>query len=108
MKPRFYFLAATLVLLNPLFLSHAQTPNPGAKPEAVVAPYAVLDSFIGGVWSADLPGQNGGVGGRIEMHFSWLENKQGLRFDSTFIQGNKSAPYTSGVYVWNAAKRKLQ
>jgi phage-related minor tail protein len=42
------------------------------------------------------------------MHFSWLANKQGLRFDSTFIQGNKSGPYTSGMYVWNAAKRKLQ
>ena len=108
MKPLCSLLATALALFSPLLGFAADTPAPAAKVEPVTAPFAILESFVGGVWSAEIPSQTSGLPARIEMHFSWLENKQGLRFDSLFVQGNKSAPYTSGMYVWNAVKQKLQ
>jgi hypothetical protein len=97
-----------LALLCPLSAFAEDSSASAPKAELVTAPYAILESFVGGVWSAEIPSQSGGLPSRVEMHFSWLENKQGLRFDSIFVQGNKSAPYTSGVYVWNPVKQKLQ
>ncbi|MDB6113626.1 MAG: hypothetical protein JWQ62_571, partial [Lacunisphaera sp.] len=44
---------------------------------------------------------------KIELRFAWAENKQAVRFDSFFVQGDKRSPYTSGLYVWNPAKAMI-
>ena len=41
------------------------------------------------------------------MRFAWNENQQGVHFDSTWFIGDKAAPYASGLYAWNAAKKAL-
>jgi hypothetical protein len=104
---KFYLLASLLLSSAlPIFMSAAEPPAPG-KSAPAVSPYAVLESFVGGVWSGALAPQKDGIPLRIELRFAWAENKQGMRFDSSFVKGEKRAPYTSGMYAWNAAKGKL-
>ena len=75
--------------------------------EAPVSPYAMLDSFVGGTWVGNFPPQKDQPTMRLELRFAWNENKQGLHFDSTWFFNDKPAPYTSGMYAWNAAKKSL-
>jgi hypothetical protein len=95
-------LLVTLILavLAPSVLSAAE-PAPAANPLAPLA------SFVGGVWSGDLPREKDGPEMKIELRFAWAENKRALRFDSSFVQGDKRAPYTSGMYGWNPATKKF-
>lgn len=97
-------LLVSLLLALPLqtFVRAADAPA-----ASVVSPYAVMESFVGGTWVAKLPPQKDAPPMRIEMRFAWNENKQGMRFDSIWFTGDKPAPYTSGIYAWNAAKRNL-
>jgi hypothetical protein len=76
------------------------------KPEATEPPLAPLASLIGGLWVGDLP-PDGKMPMKIELRFAWAENKQAVRFDSAFVQGDKRSPYTSGMYVWSPAKGKI-
>jgi len=82
-------------------------PAAVAKPKAAPSPYAALESFVGGRWVAALPADKDGNAMRIELRFAWAENRQGVRFDSAFVSGEKRAPYTSGLYGWDGAKGKL-
>ncbi len=43
----------------------------------------------------------------IELRCEWAANHQGIRFDGAFVVDGKRAPYTSGIYGWNAAKKQL-
>lgn len=95
--PRLVSLAFGLALAS--FGRSAETP--------AVSPYAVLESFVGGTWIATLPPEKDAPPLRLELRFAWTENKQGMRFDSTWLVGDKRAPYTSGMYAWNAAKKSL-
>ena len=70
------------------------------------SPLAPLASLVGGLWVGDLPPQ-GNVPMKIELRFAWAENRQAVRFDSNFVQGDKRSPYTSGLYVWNPAKGRI-
>jgi hypothetical protein len=103
--------AKFLFILLPTFLApavlSAADAGVDAKPVAPDSPYAVMASFPGGVWSGDLPAEKDGPQMKIELRFAWTENRQGLRFDSTFVQGSKRQPYTSGMYVWNPATKKF-
>src|SRR2546421_2584651 len=71
-----------LALICPLSAFAEGSTASVPKAEPVTAPYAILESFVGGGWFAEIPSQSGGLPSRVEMHFSWVENKQGLRFDS--------------------------
>jgi hypothetical protein len=93
---------ALLAFMLPAFVRAADAP---AAPAA--SPYAVLESFVGGVWIATLPPQKDQPPLRIELRFAWNENKQGVHFDSAWLAGDKRASYTSGMYAWNAAKKVL-
>lgn len=95
------FLLLSLLLTVPLC---AADPGSAEKP---VSPYAPIAWFIGGNWVATLPTQKDGTTVKLELTFEWPANQQGLRFDSSFIVGGKRAPYSSGMYAWNAAKRKF-
>ena len=77
------------------------------KPAAPVSPLAPLASLVGGVWVGALPPPPSGPSMSIELRFEWAENKQAIRFDSSFVQGEKRKAYTSGMYGWNAAKGKI-
>jgi hypothetical protein len=81
------------------------TPPPAA---AITSPYAALEPLIGGSWSGALPAGADGVGRKIDLHFAWTENKQGIRFASTIVKGARRVPYVSGMYAWNASKKKLE
>jgi len=94
-------IAALLIALSlPILLRAADAP-------ATVSPYAALESFVGGIWVAKFPPQKDQPTMRLELRFAWNENKQGLHFDSTWFFDDKPAPYTSGMYAWNAAKKSL-
>lgn len=77
-------------------------------PLASSSRYAVLESFVGGTWVGALPARADGTSMTIEMHFLWNENRQGIRFDSAFIQGGQHQPYSSGMYAWNEAKKAFE
>ncbi len=89
-----------LLLLLPLrLLATAPAPLP---------PYAAVESFVGGTWSAPLPAGKDGLPRSIELVFSWAQNHHGIRFDSVFVTGGQRSPYVSGMYVWNAATKQLE
>lgn len=77
------------------------------KAAAPASPLEPLASLVGGVWVGALPPPKSGPAMQIELRFEWAENKQAIRFDSSFVQGDKKRPYTSGMYGWNAAKGKI-
>jgi hypothetical protein len=89
-----------LLLLVPLRL--------GAAAPAPLPPYAPLQSFVGGTWSAALPAGKDGAPRSIELVFTWAQNHQGIRFDSSFVSGTQRVPYVSGMYAWDAATKKLE
>ncbi len=99
MKNSSLLVALLLSLAIPAFARAADAP--------AASPYVVLESFVGGAWVAVLPPQKDGPPVRLELRFSWNENKQGVHFDSAWLVGDKRAPYTSGMYAWNAAKKAL-
>lgn len=78
----------------------------GSAP-ATPPPIADLAGFVGGTWTGDLPPEKDGPAMQIELRFAWTENRQSLHFESAFIRGGKHAPYTSGMYAWNAATGKF-
>ena len=86
----------------------ASAAAPAASAAPVAAPYAFLQSFVGGSWLGPLPAGKDGGERSIELHFAWAENKHGIRFASAIVNGKRRAPYVSGMYAWNAAKGKLE
>ena len=102
MKKRSFVVTLLFALSLPIFLRAAEAPATPAAP-----PYAMLESFVVGTWVAKFPPQKDQPTMRLELRFAWNENKQGLHFDSTWFFNDKPAPYTSGMYAWNAAKRSL-
>jgi hypothetical protein len=86
----------------------AAAPAPASAAAPVAAPYAFLQSFVGGSWLGPLPAGKDGGERAIELHFAWAENKRGVRFASAIVNGKRRAPYVSGMYAWNAAKGKLE
>lgn len=87
--------------------NHAAEPTAPAAKATVVSPYAPVDFLVDGLWIATLPPNENGVSLRIELRFSVPENHEGIRFDSAWVNGDKRAPYTSGMYAWDGAKEKL-
>lgn len=83
------------------------TPAPAPAP-VVVAPYAFLKALVGGSWLGPLPPGKDRGERSIELRFALAENKHGIRFASTIVNGTRRAPYVSGMYAWNAAKGKLE
>ncbi len=77
---------------------------PAIAPDANLAPLAQL---VGGLWVADIPVPQGRPPLKIELRFSWSENKRAIRFDSAFVSEDRRKPYTSGLYAWDGAKGKL-
>lgn len=94
-----------VVLFAFIFPALVRAADVPAVPAA--SPYASLESLVGGTWVAKLPPQKDRPTMRLELRFAWNENKQGLRFDSTWFINEKPSPYTSGMYAWNAAKKSL-
>ncbi|MBI3887013.1 MAG: hypothetical protein HY302_14990 [Opitutae bacterium] len=95
-----------ILLLCSLLLTLAHAAE--EKPTKPVSPLAPLASLVGGLWVGPLPpGPAGSAPMVIELRFEWSENKQAIRFDSSFVAGDKKRPYTSGLYGWNAAKGKI-
>jgi hypothetical protein len=106
MKKHLFLPAFLLALVLPDFVRADETPVV-TKPAVAASPYAGVESLVGGLWVATLPAGKDGVPIHIELRLAWAENKQGVRYDSAFVKGDKRAPYTSGMYAWNAAKGKL-
>jgi hypothetical protein len=94
---------STLLCLFVLLASLARAADAKA-PESPLAPLA---SLVGGTWVGEVPVPDGRAPIQIELQFAWAENKQAVRFDSSFIREGKRQPYTSGLYAWNAAKGRL-
>jgi hypothetical protein len=106
MKKYLFLPAFLLVLVLPNFIRAEEAPAV-LKPAVAASPYGGVESLVGGLWVATLPAGKDGVPVHIELRMTWAENKQGIRYDSAFVKGDKRAPYTSGMYAWNAAKGKL-
>ena len=97
-------LLSCLLLLAAVRLFAADAPAPGKKE----SPLAPLASLVGGLWVGhDVAPAKEGPALKIELRFAWAENRQAIRFDSSFVQGDKHAPYTSGLYGWNGGKGKI-
>ncbi len=92
-------LALLLLLGSPLALRAADA--------APASPYAPIAWLAGGTWKAALPPRPDGTTVGIELRVERPANGQGLRFDSSFLFGGKPSPYSSGMYAWDAAKKKF-
>ncbi len=93
------------LLLVSLFVTGLVTLRAAAADAGAASIYAPLASFVGGTWMAKLPPQKDAPPMRIEMQFAWNSNRQGVRFDATWFTNDKPAPYTSGMYAWDTAKK---
>ncbi len=103
MRKSLIFMAAIAAFVPALVVC----ANEATVAQPADSPYQVLESLVGGVWVAALPPKKDGSTVGIELRLVWNENKQGVHFDSTWLTGDKRAPYTSGMYAWNAAKKSL-
>ena len=74
---------------------------------APASPFAAVESLVGGVWVAPMPGPKDQPPLSLELRFAWTENRQSIRFESAWVRGDKRKAYTDGFYAWNAAKQKL-
>jgi hypothetical protein len=95
-------LAAAALWLLAAGASRADGPDAPAAP-----PFAPIEFLVGGVWQGDLPPSPDGQAVRLESRYSWAENHQAIRFDSTWIVAGKRHPYASGLYAWDPAKKQL-
>ena len=77
------------------------------KPPATESPLAPLSFLVDGVWVGDVPVPKDQPPLKLEARFAWTENKQGVRFESAFVRGEKRAPYTNGMNACHGAKAKL-
>jgi hypothetical protein len=98
MKKLFLFAVSLLAAI----LSAAE-----GKPPAPESPLAPLAFLVDGVWVGDVPVPKDQLPLKLEARFAWTENRQGVRFESAFVRGEKRSPYTSGLYAWDGAKAKL-
>ena len=97
-----------LVLLTRLALPLVLANAKGAEATPPTAsPYAPITFLVGGVWRGELPTAPDGKKMSIELRCDWAANHQGIHFDGTFLIDGKRAPYTSGSYNWDAAKRRI-
>jgi hypothetical protein len=94
--------------IPPVPTAHPTEPPTRAPTPVPAAPYAAIQSLVGGTWTGILPAGPDGVAPTIDLHFAWAENRHGVRFASTIIKGTRRVPYVSGMYAWNAAKHKLE
>ncbi|MDQ6913262.1 MAG: hypothetical protein M3128_10355 [Verrucomicrobiota bacterium] len=78
-----------------------------APSATTTSPFAPVAFLVGGLWRGDLPPTPDGKKMSIELRCDWAANHQGIRFDGAFVVDGKRAPYTSGIYNWNAAKKQL-
>jgi len=101
MKKILRFILPLLALAPSLASAGRAADAPGASP------YAMLESLVGGTWVATLPGPKDAPPRSLVLRMAWNENKQGVRFDSSWVVGEKTTPYTSGMYAWNAVKKSL-
>ncbi len=86
----------------------AARPSRADEPDSPAAsPFAPIEFLVGGVWQGDLPPSPDGRAVRLESRYSWAENHQAIRFDSTWIVAGKRHPYASGLYAWDPAKKQL-
>jgi hypothetical protein len=87
--------------------TNSSVAEPPAATVTPVSPFEPIAFLVGGVWRAQLPPNGNGTRPSIELRCDWSANHQGIRFDGTVVVNGKRAPYTSGIYNWNAAKRQL-
>ena len=78
--------------------------EPKPMPASLLSPIAFL---VDGIWTGRLPAGPNGSQGSIEMRFARTASRQGIRFDSEFVQGENDVPYNSGMYGWNPAKKQI-
>jgi hypothetical protein len=95
-------------LIVPLLLILAAAARPQDAPAPEDSPLSPLAPLVGGVWTASVPVPAGKPPMRIEARFEWSVNRSAIRFDSVFVSEGRRAPYSSGLYAWNAASRRIE
>jgi hypothetical protein len=109
MRTAHLFFYSLITCLMSLVSNAAETASPPSAPPAesdksVFAPIAFL---VGGSWRGELPPGPKGQKVEIEFKAEWASNHQAMRFDSFYLVDGKRSPYTSGMYVWNGARKQL-
>lgn len=84
-----------------------RAPLASAQPTQAASPLEPLAFWVGGSWLGSVPGGPDGTVRRLESQFSWMENRQAIRFDSFMIVGDRRSPYCSGIYGWHPEKKSL-
>ena len=93
-------LLALLVSAASLFAqSAAKSPEP--------TPLNQIGWLTGGTWVAEIKDVQGALTTRIENRIRWSENKQLIKFATTFISHNKPEVHYEGIYAWDPAKKQI-
>jgi len=66
-----------------------------------------LEFLSGGVWVGQLPPMPDGHQLSLATTFTWMENKQALRFDTMRVAGEKRSGYSSGIYGWHPGRKAI-
>lgn len=95
-------------IVKALICSVAFTAMPlaGLHAEGTVVSKLAPLTFLVGDWRGELPARPNAQKVTVESKFDWTANHQGIRFESTWLIGDKHYPYTSGLYVWDPEKNR--
>lgn len=97
-----------------------QPPVASAAPAASPAPAAVAAEnsppsayeawgpWIGGVWVAQLPPDKDGDPRRMELSYTWGDNRASVRSEESVFKGETQADHVTGLISWNAADQDFR
>ncbi len=95
------------LLYSALFSLAFTLPSAAGDGPAKESPLAPLAFLAGGKWRAVMPARTEDNPMSIEQQIDWSENRQVLRFESTFVQGSKRTPYVVGMYFWHPSRKQI-
>ncbi|HWA28150.1 MAG TPA: hypothetical protein VG734_21040 [Lacunisphaera sp.] len=90
-----------------IFLVSLASALSAEAPPAAPSPYGPIEWLAGGLWKATLPPAQDGSTVAIELVATVPANRHGVHLESTWVIGDKRRPYVSGMYAWDAAKKKF-
>ena len=92
-----------LILLSNAGGLFSQAPTKQPEP----SPLNQIGWLTGGTWVAEVKDAQGVSATRIENRIRWSENKQLIKFATTFISHNKPEIHYEGIYAWDPAKKQI-
>jgi hypothetical protein len=102
-----FFMSLAIAMVSLLITTIFLPAEPSSPSTENTSPLSPIQFLVGGVWRGELPPNPDGSKMQIDLRGDWSPNHQSIRFDSAFVTGGKSSPYTSGAYSWDPVGKQI-